>query len=181
MSWAKLDDKFWANPKVDAVGLDAVGLYAVALSYCGDQLTDGFVPEPRAVSLARGRRRLVKALVDGGLWAEVEGGYRVVDYLDYNPSRSEVKFRQRVGARRNALHRDRELIAAVRLRDGDLCRYCGIVVDWTDRRGKSGGTYDHVDPRGENEVENVVVACRGCNSSKGRRTPAQAGLELIKI
>jgi hypothetical protein len=53
-----------------------------------------------------------------------------------------------------------------------------LGLDWTDRRSSKGGTYDHVDPAGDNSMENVVVACRGCNAVKGKRTPDQAGIEL---
>jgi 5-methylcytosine-specific restriction endonuclease McrA len=69
-------------------------------------------------------------------------------------------------------------VDAVRARDGSSCRYCGIEVEWTDRRSSKGGTYDHVDPEGDNSVGNIVVACRGCNAVKGKRTPDQAGIKL---
>ena len=58
------------------------------------------------------------------------------------------------------------------IRDDGACRYCGA-------RGDS--TFDHVIPRcqgGSDEPENLVVACRGCNSRKGGRTPEQAGMVL---
>ena len=35
------------------------------------------------------------------------------------------------------------IIVPVRWRDGDACRYCGKVVNWADRKGGKGGTYDH--------------------------------------
>lgn len=68
--------------------------------------------------------------------------------------------------------------AAVKLRDGDLCRYCGREVKWTDRRGPQGATLDHVDPTGPSSEANLVVACRGCNSFKGFRTPEMAEMRL---
>jgi len=74
-----------------------------------------------------------------------------------------------------------EVAHAVRLRDGNRCRYCGCRVDWSDRRGERGATYDHVHPRGPATPENVVVACRRCNSRKGLRTPEQAGISLIQV
>lgn len=85
---------------------------------------------------------------------------------------------QSPGARRMALHRDGDLRSMIRERDGDTCRYCGAGVNWTDRRGPYGATYDHIDPAGENSPENIVVACRGCNAAKGDRTPEQAGMIL---
>lgn len=83
------------------------------------------------------------------------------------------------GARRMALHRDPELRAEIRERDGDLCRYCGVEVQWANRRGSHGGTYDHVDPYGGNEIANLVVACRGCNARKRAQTPDEAGMRLL--
>lgn len=62
-------------------------------------------------------------------------------------------------------------------RDKGRCQYCSIAVK------KSEFTYDHVVPRsqgGKTRWENIVVACLGCNQKKGDRTPAQAGMRLLK-
>jgi 5-methylcytosine-specific restriction endonuclease McrA len=59
-------------------------------------------------------------------------------------------------------------------RDGYTCQYCG-------RNGSERMTIDHVVPRylgGKTIWENVVSACRSCNTSKGNRTPQQAGMRL---
>ncbi len=56
-------------------------------------------------------------------------------------------------------------------RDGHRCQYCGRPAE----------NLDHVIPRaqgGEHSWLNVVAACKRCNTKKGGRTPAQAGLEL---
>jgi hypothetical protein len=73
-----------------------------------------------------------------------------------------------------------EVRKAVRARDGSFCRYCGVDVNWNDRRGPQGATYDHVNPAGSSSDINVVVCCRSCNSRKGFRTPEAAGLSLIE-
>lgn len=62
---------------------------------------------------------------------------------------------------------------AVFLRDRNRCQYCG----------KTAEDVDHVVPRsrgGGHTWENVVAACRRCNSSKQDRTPAEAGLRLAR-
>jgi hypothetical protein len=69
----------------------------------------------------------------------------------------------------------------VRERDGSFCRYCALPVNWSDRKGPSGATYDHVDPTKRATPDNIVVSCRACNSQKGFRTPAEAGMVLIQI
>lgn len=60
-------------------------------------------------------------------------------------------------------------------RDKGRCQYCDRAV----RRHEI--TYDHVVPRrsgGKSSWENLVLACRACNQTKGGRTPAQAGMRL---
>lgn len=60
-------------------------------------------------------------------------------------------------------------------RDNWKCQYCGT------KKPTGELTYDHVVPRsqgGKTEWTNIVTACVDCNSRKGGRTPAQAGLKL---
>ncbi|MER6986028.1 HNH endonuclease [Micrococcus luteus] len=60
-----------------------------------------------------------------------------------------------------------ELTVPVRLRDGDGCRWCGKTVAWRDRKSGRGATYDHVRPgQGAASPEDLVVACRSCNSAR---------------
>ena len=81
--------------------------------------------------------------------------------------------------RRKQLQRDKYLVDKIKHRDRNLCRYCGIRVNWLDRNGPTGGTYDHIDPDGVNSIANVVVACRRCNGIKKDRTPDQAEMSLF--
>jgi 5-methylcytosine-specific restriction endonuclease McrA len=60
---------------------------------------------------------------------------------------------------------------AVFARDDWTCQYCGAAAE----------NVDHVIPRsrgGGHVWENVVAACRRCNSRKENRLPDQAGLSL---
>ena len=60
---------------------------------------------------------------------------------------------------------------AVFARDLHACQYCG----------KPAENLDHVTPRsrgGTHTWENVVAACRPCNTRKGDRTPDEAGMHL---
>jgi len=86
---AVLDTHWHANPKILALGLDAMGLHAWSISYCDDLLTDGFVPQGALPLLPR-IKQAVKALVAAGRWEAVEGGYQLHDYLRHNRSRAEV-------------------------------------------------------------------------------------------
>lgn len=62
---------------------------------------------------------------------------------------------------------------AVFLRDEAQCQYCT----------KPAENIDHVLPRsqgGQHTWENVVAACRRCNTRKGGRTPGEAGMRLLR-
>ena len=63
------------------------------------------------------------------------------------------------------------------MRDRFTCQYCG------QRQMQQELTLDHVIPRaagGETSWENVVSACKKCNTKKGDRTPERAGMKLLK-
>src|SRR5881296_3407977 len=62
-------------------------------------------------------------------------------------------------------------------RDRNTCQYCGRVCDRKDLN------LDHVIPRdrgGPTTWENIVCSCIWCNTRKANRTPAEAGLHLIR-
>jgi 5-methylcytosine-specific restriction endonuclease McrA len=62
-------------------------------------------------------------------------------------------------------------------RDNNTCQYCGA------RPGTKELSLDHVIPRaqgGKTVWENIVVACTDCNARKADRTPAQAGMKLLR-
>ena len=64
------------------------------------------------------------------------------------------------------------------LRDRDMCQYCGVQLSRTQL------TLDHVIPRSQGGItgwENLVTACRTCNSRKGGRTPEQANMSLLQV
>jgi hypothetical protein len=120
MTWVFLDDKFHSNPKTVGVGNDGAGLYCRALSYCGDQLTDGYVPMGWAREVGKpGTRNKVTC---AGFWLEVFGGeqyhyvaddlpytvtipgpgFFIPDYLMLNPTRAQVeKKRTELSAKRS--------------------------------------------------------------------------------
>jgi hypothetical protein len=95
MSWVKLDDRFLLNPKIMQAGLEARALYVAALCYCAGELTDGFIARNVAYKVAaladvEGTDAAIARLVDLTLWEVVAGGWRIHDYLDYNPSRDKA-------------------------------------------------------------------------------------------
>ena len=63
-------------------------------------------------------------------------------------------------------------------RDANLCLYCG------NRFSKSDLSRDHVTPlsqQGEDSWNNVVTACKRCNSHKAGRTPEAADMQLLAV
>ena len=62
---------------------------------------------------------------------------------------------------------------AVFARDGWVCQYCGNAAE----------NVDHVMPKsrgGGHSWDNVVAACRRCNSRKENRLPHEVGLTLFR-
>lgn len=62
-------------------------------------------------------------------------------------------------------------------RDGFQCQYCARRLEAHEL------TYDHVLPRsrgGATHWENIVAACYACNCRKANRTPAEAGMPLLR-
>jgi hypothetical protein len=110
VSWVKIDDKFRHHPKVIAAGLEGSWLYVCALAYCGEQLTDGYLPEGVLPVLAPHVTDPTKAAdtcCTVGLLRRVDGGYEVPDYLDYNPSRAKVIAEREAARKRQSDRRAR--------------------------------------------------------------------------
>jgi hypothetical protein len=101
MPWAKLDDRFHTNPKVLKVWTTnpaALGLHALAMSYCAGEQTDGMVPEAFLMLMmptTKARAEAIRTLTDAGLWKKLGEAYVIHDWLEYNPSRASVEARSR--------------------------------------------------------------------------------------
>jgi hypothetical protein len=95
MSWVRIDDGFADHPKVARAGPLALAAHVRGLCYAARQLTNGYIPMAVAdaicVELRALDRRVVPAwLVRHKLWHRAPGGYRIHDYLAYNPHRDDV-------------------------------------------------------------------------------------------
>jgi hypothetical protein len=108
MSWARLDDRFFDNPKVCALSADAKLLHLSGIVWCAGNLTDGHIASaslPLVAAKAHSRLvhkadRYVRELVAAGLWLLVEGGWDIHDFLEYNPSRAETTARRAADSER---------------------------------------------------------------------------------
>jgi 5-methylcytosine-specific restriction endonuclease McrA len=170
---------------IDGVSLDAFKLWCCLELY--QARVGGTSLVPRSKLHVATARRMSQRRIDTAL-AELLDEGQLIDHGDsvelvvWEQPPVEVwqddvlRFRW---ARNNRLSKMPELTTFVKNRDRSLCRYCGIRVNWADRRGGSGATYDHVDPDGDNTRDNLVIACRRCNGRKKDRTPEQARMPLL--
>lgn len=90
MTWFKVDDSFHSHPKVMAASPAALGLWVVAGSWSGMNLTEGHVPSHVLPRLMPKAERLARELVAVGLWDRVENGFVFHDWTTYNPTRAEA-------------------------------------------------------------------------------------------
>lgn len=111
--WFKVDDNFWSHPKTLTLSDEAISAWVKAGSYCGQHLTDGFVPASARTLLGIRKESAINELVESGLWREVDGGWQFHDWEEYQPSRESVedrrvKDRKRKAEARAAYQRKRE-------------------------------------------------------------------------
>jgi hypothetical protein len=106
MTWARLDDQFHAHRKIRQAWHQApasIGLHVMALTYCACFETDGFVDTAfvtEKLPVKSARDAAVRALIECGMWRELDNGYVIHDYLDYNPSRAQIVERRAKDAER---------------------------------------------------------------------------------
>lgn len=111
MSWARLDDACTDHLKLRRAGTAGLALWTASIVWCSRHLTDGFIPTDmlhdiwRPVGESFDADAACARLVAAGLWDEVEGGWKVHDYLDYNMSRAEVMSRREQAADRQRRRR----------------------------------------------------------------------------
>lgn len=91
MTWFKVDDSFHSHPKVLASSPAALGLWVVAGSWSGANLSDGFIPDHVLPRLLPDAGTLAKELSAAGLWRRVRGGYRFHDWGHFNPKREVIE------------------------------------------------------------------------------------------
>ncbi len=189
MVWFYVDDGFYRGKKVRRLGADrlpAVGLWLLCGDWSADNLTDGFMPWEE-IERWDADRHLSKRLCDVALWEEAEvddeAGIQFHNWSKWQKTKADVLAERAANNRKTAMYRDPELVAAVRKRDQDRCRFCGTLGAWRDRRSEQGLTYTYLEPNGPtaalNVALNVVVACRGCSRRKGDLSPTEAGLTLL--
>lgn len=90
MPWTKLDDGFYDNPKIEQAGNEGAGLYCRCLAYASRHLTNGFIPKPTMDKLAE-KPRVIQKVIEAGLVEELDNGFWIPDYLEYNMEDEKVR------------------------------------------------------------------------------------------
>jgi hypothetical protein len=92
MGWGRVDDKLHCHPKVDKAGVEAMGLWVLALSYAQDYGTKGGITLARVEKIVGNKAkaaRYVARLIDAGLWEPHPSepkAYLMHDFAQWNPS-----------------------------------------------------------------------------------------------
>lgn len=107
MTWTKVCENFYDDPRLMRAGEDAADLHLRAMVYSNRHGTDGFVPRWCLSALSRKPTRtvnaLVRALVEAGAWAEEGEGWRLEGFHETQPYASEVSAkREALSAARSA-------------------------------------------------------------------------------
>lgn len=115
MAWLRIDDKFTSHAKVAPLSDSALALWLRAAAWSQDHKTDGFIPVEQLTVLAkkplRSAKKLAEELVNAtgglkefGLWEEVDGGWLVHDWQDYQPPPEKLSASEaaRVAGKRSA-------------------------------------------------------------------------------
>ena len=94
MAWVKLDDAMPGHPKVMAAGPQAFALDVAGICYSNKHATDGFIATHSLAAVLPclpNAKRWAARLVEVGRWHPVDGGWRIHDIADYQPTAEEQK------------------------------------------------------------------------------------------
>ena len=92
MVWFKVDDQLPLNRKMVCVSIGAVGLWVEAGALASASQTDGQVLKRLLHALhPDATEELADELVKAGLWEDCGDYWRIHDFLDYNPPKSEIE------------------------------------------------------------------------------------------
>lgn len=134
--YVQLVNGFYANEKVQELArsgrMDAVGVFCMALTYCGDHLTDGFVPRRAMLYVIGATGEQVNALCDVGMLEAVDEGWLIHDYTAHNRTREQVLHARADAKERKSKSRCHSSVTAVSQRD--MCVTSGQTPEHQNTR-----------------------------------------------
>jgi hypothetical protein len=162
MSWLKIDDQFPNHPKVVKAGPLAGWLFVCGLAYCGQYLTDGFIPMEQICRLAdvANTQELVKKLCHVGLWDKVDDGYQIVgwqpNWVVADPGTQDLRHTREY----------EKFKLAVLERDDYTCVGCGDnSIEVHVHHIRPFATY----PPGRTDPNNAKTLCVACHEAAHER------------
>jgi hypothetical protein len=108
VDWVKLSARYYLDPAVAGFDDATEVMFTRAIAYAGDQETHGYVPAGILPALCRRRRyeTCAEALVSGGLWLPVRGGYQITRWEEWQAELEAIVARR--SADRDRKRRERE-------------------------------------------------------------------------
>jgi hypothetical protein len=174
MPWFRVDDGFWSHPKVVELSPDAIALWVRAGSYAAQHLTDGVI-SVSALPMLGGTRPHADELVIAGLWEQTDARtWTFKDWMDYQPSRSQILA-------------DRDAAAERKRRSREAARRKSQMESRRDAARDGHGTDVFTQPASSTPViaspfcakhqpngPKAGVRCRDCGTARMAFTAAQA-------
>lgn len=119
--YVQLVNGFYTNDKVQELcrsgHMDAIGAFCMALTYCGDHLTDGFIPRRTMRFVIGATDEQLQALCDVEMLEEVEEGWIIHDYLKHNRSMEQVMHARADAKERKSKSRGHSTVTTLSQRD----------------------------------------------------------------
>lgn len=151
MEWFKLAANYADDPKIVAVGEQAELLFIRALAYCARAETSGKLTRTSLERLGFTRvMRRVEKLVNSGLWTEVEDGWRITRWDEWQSELDALAARRNSDRERKRAQRERE--AAAKAKANAQSSRDSHADTSRDKEGQSRDGHVTVTP-GEGEVE----------------------------
>lgn len=185
MSWVKASDKAATFPKAlnaphfskGDVSVNEMFGFILRCAFESAAHRTDYVIEYGVAMMMGGPNyaQLIDIAVRSGLMEEIETdgapSWKIIEDPDFIHLITKAEQEWMNQQKRDS--RDTKLTSAVRLRDGDSCRYClKIVYFGADRKSARAGSYtragsyDHTISGEAATVDTLVVACGECNSKK---------------
>ncbi|MFF1531460.1 HNH endonuclease [Cellulomonas sp. NPDC058312] len=162
------------------------GFISRCSAQAGAHTTDYVVTRGTAVLMAGPSRVdvMIAVAIFAGYISEIEvDGRTAYKLVDDDHDFLHLRLKEEIDweKQRKSDNSNPALIVPVRLRDGDACRWCGNVVDWSAKTGGRAGTYDHLVPGHAATIDTYVVCCRSCNASKGKNAHPEKHPTLLGV
>ena len=110
MTWLRKDDKFPEHRKIRRLSDGAYRLHDTALCYAAKDESDGLITIEDLDEMQHGAklRKHIPALIAAALWEEVDGGWLIHDFLNYNPSHEQQEVKRAAARERQQTYRKRK-------------------------------------------------------------------------